>query len=288
MTRDRGGRTEFPRKRRRSASLGLMCILVPVLAGCTHALKEPPPLSGLAKEAGHHTAGEVDALLARASSLFGRREIDSAHQAAELWLQAAAADGSRTDGLVGASRALVWLTEHEREAKGREEAATRAVQAEQWCVRIAPESAVCQYWLGAALGVQARARPSTGLSALPEIEAAFKKARDADPTIEQGGPDRALALLYLRAPGWPTGPGDPDLGLDHAKQALAVDSDYPPNHLALGEALAAIGDTPGSSAAYAKALDLSRARATSGDPDAREWAKEAEEALEKLSRNRPK
>ena len=39
----------------------------------------------------------------------------------------------------------------------------------------------------------------------------FHSAAEGDPTIEDGGPDRALALTYLRAPGWPTGPGAPDL-----------------------------------------------------------------------------
>src|SRR5206468_9879056 len=101
-------------------------------------------------------------------------------------------------------------------------AATRAVQAAQWCERVSAEKPECQYWLGAALGVQAREKPSTGLSALPMIVEAFKRAAVADPALEDGGPERALALLYARAPGWPTGPGDPDLGLEHARKAVEV------------------------------------------------------------------
>src|SRR5262249_38588973 len=82
------------------------------------------------------------------------------------------------------------------------------------------------------------------LSALPEIEAAFKRAASRAPDLEGAGADRALALLYLRAPGWPAGPGDPDLGLEHAKKAVAARADLPPHQLALAEAPAATGSHP--------------------------------------------
>jgi tetratricopeptide (TPR) repeat protein len=249
------------------------------LAGCAHALKEPPALDEVLGGARGHGAGEADALVAEGDARFADRTVAGARAAVDDYSAAAAADPARDEALLKAIGAWVWLTDHETEPPARGQAAAKAVQAAQWCRRHWPESAACDYWLGAALGVQARERPSTGLSALPEIESAFKRALDRTPLLEEAGPDRALALLYLRAPGWPTGPGDPDLGLEHARRAVERKPDYPPNQLALGEALAAKGDREGSGAAYRRALTLARAVHGPGDGDAREWIAEAGKAL---------
>jgi tetratricopeptide (TPR) repeat protein len=181
--------------------------------------------------------------------------------------------------LVGAARAEVWLVDHEPQAAAKEAAAILAVQAAQWCLRQAPESAECEFWLGAALGVQAREKRSTALDALPRIEKAFLTAAQKSPEMEDAGPDRALALLYLRAPGWPAGPGDPGRGLEHARKAMKLEPDFPPNLLALAEALGATGDAEGARQNYSKALKLARTQEVAGDPDAAEWIREATTAL---------
>ena len=120
---------------------------------------------------------------------------------------------------------------------------------------------------------------TTALDALPKIVQAFQRAADADASLEEAGPDRALAILYARAPGWPTGPGDPDLSLAHAKKAVDLRPDFPPNQLALAEALRATEDREGSLKVYEKALEMARDFAMKGDRDAPEWVSEAEEAL---------
>ena len=276
----------IPAWRRPERTLALLagCVLAAMLAasGCVHALKEPPPLAELARSGAQATPAEVNSFLNAAERAYARRPAAvDVRESSRIYLQAAAAAPARTEGLIGAARALVWLADHETAPAARERAATEAVQAAQWCCRIAPERAACQYWLGAGLGVQARERPSTGLSALPKIVEAFKRAAAAEPGLDDGGPDRALALLYLRAPGWPTGPGDPDLGLDHARRALALSPDFPPNHLTLGEALAATGDAAGCASARTKALELAKKNreAPNPDPDADEWVGEAERSL---------
>lgn len=264
-----------------------------VWIGCVSALKEPrpiPEIGGAAPTEGGATpeqgAGpaDVQALVAQAGALFAERGPDTAgienvRLAARTYLRAAAGAAPPVAGLIGAARAEVWLTDHEIDPDRREEAARSAVEAAQWCGRIAPADAACDYWLGAALGVQARERPTTAMDALPQIEAAFRRAREALPGLDEAGPDRALALLYLRAPGWPAGPGNLDLGLEHARQALARQPDYPPNLLAVAEALAASGDAAASRDACRRALVLARARAAGGDRDAPEWVAEAEKAL---------
>jgi hypothetical protein len=240
----------------------------------------------LAGEAAPRSAAEVDGLLARAETLFARRGAPEVREASRTWLSAAASDASRTEGLVGAARAGVWLADHETDSGDREDAATRAVDAAHLCLRAAPGSAACAYWLAAALGVQARERPSTGLSALPRIVEEFTRAAQADPSYDEAGPDRALALVYVRAPGWPTGPGDPDKGLQHARKAVALRGDYPPNRMALAEALRATDDVDASRAAWEEARATARVLAGGGDPDAPEWIRDCDAAIGSLPERR--
>lgn len=272
-------REETARSRAAFCLFALSCLLHP---GCARALREPPPLTDLG--GGGATAGpdQVPPLLVQANLLYAARNLRDVREAASVWLEAARADSTRVEGLEGAARAYVWLTEHETDSAARQDAATQAVNAAQWCERIKPASASCIYWLGAALGVQAREKQSTALDALPRIQEAFKRAATADPMFEQAGPDRALALLYLRAPGWPTGPGDPDQGLQHARKAVELAPDYPPNDLALGEALIATEDRNGARGAYQRALEKARQLDALGEPDAGEWIRQAEDALTRL------
>jgi hypothetical protein len=247
------------------------------MAGCARALREPRPLDEIAGTAGT-PAGGTGTLLSKAEALFARRDVGSVREAAEVWLEAAAADRTRVDGVLGGVRARAWLADHESDAAARLAAAESAVETVQWCARIAPDDPACSYWLGVALGLQARERPSTALSALPKMIEALGRAASKAPALDHGGPDRALALLYVRAPAWP-GPGDPDRGLEHARKAVAVEGDYPPNLTALAEALFATGSGEEGRAAGATALELARARAAAGDPDARDWVEDAEKAV---------
>jgi Flp pilus assembly protein TadD len=73
------------------------------------------------------------------------------------------------------------------------------------------------------------------------------------------------------------GPGDPDAGLAAARRAAALRPEYPPNHLALAEALAKTGDSNGASKSYEQARDLAQALPAGSDRDA--WLREADQAL---------
>jgi hypothetical protein len=105
---------------------------------------------------------------------------------------------------------------------------------------------------------------------------ALERAATVEPALDAGGPDRVLALVRLRAPGWPLGPGDAEAGLASAARAVALAPEHPPNQLALAEALARNGRPREAAAAYERALALAREREASGEPDAPEWAAEAE------------
>lgn len=266
----------------KTAKRAAAILLAVASAACARALREPRSAVEIAGGPGLRPAVGIDETLLRAEDLFAGRNAGDVRLASRLWLDAAAADETRIDGLVGAARAGVWLAGHETDAGARREAATLAVEASQLCTKAAPGAPECAYWLGAALGVQARERPATGLSALSKIVEAFERAAALAPTLDDAGPDRALALLYVRAPGWPTGPGDPEKALDHARKAVRLRPGHPPNRMALAEALEASEDEEGATAAWSEAREAAQSAALRGTADAAEWIEECERRLARL------
>ena len=97
-----------------------------------------------------------------------------------------------------------------------------------------------------------------GRSLLKSMLDSLSSADAVDPNYDRAGPSRVRALVLIRAPGWPLGPGDADAGLDSARRAVGLRPQYPPNLLALAEALSKTGDAGGARDAYAKARDAAR------------------------------
>lgn len=253
---------------------GVVAALLLALAACAHALRTPPPLEKIAPppEAG------TEQLLARADEAWSRRaDLAQAETAEELYLQAARADPRNAPAYAGAIRAKAFRIGRERDGGKRGQLAADAVAVGQLCEQNAAPSPLCDYWLAAALGLQARERSSTGHDALPHMVDLLHKAAAADPPVDHGGPHRLLAILLLRAPGWPMGPGDVEAALPEARAAATIAPEYPPNQLAVGEALRKNGHPDEARAAYAEALRL--ATADSADPDSAGWADEARAAL---------
>ena len=216
---------------------------------------------------------------ARAADLFLLRTVAEARQAAVILRHTADRSAEPEELLLDLIEVQVWLADHESDGAARTADAAAAVHAGQWCLEVSPGEPACHYWLGIAVGAQARERRSTGLDALPVMIELLNTAREAEPELDYGGPDRILALVYLRAPGWPGGPGDPDLGYEHAGHAMKIAPDYPPNRLALAEALLAIDREPEALQEYEQALRLAQTAKKNGDPDAAEWIATASSML---------
>jgi tetratricopeptide (TPR) repeat protein len=243
-------------------------------AGCTAALKEPPPISALAP--GGATSASAHALLTEAEAQYAKRPDAAAVRKADgLCLEAAQADAEDVAGLICSIRAKAWLVEHAHGSGDRIDLAVSAVQVGQWCLRRAPDSGACRYWLAVALGMQAREKPRTADDAIGRILKLLREASAANPELDEAGPERILALVLMRAPGWPLGPGDVDAALVWAQKAVELKPGYPPNQLALGEALAKVARQPQAREAYTRALELARRAAQGGDPDASGWVAEA-------------
>jgi len=251
-------------------------LLLLACGACAHALQKPPPIESVAQA----PAAEAEELLRRAAAAWAqRRDPAQAAGAEELYLQAARADPRRPEAFAGAVRAKAFRLGREKNGDERTRLAQGAVQVGQLCEQNVPANALCDYWLAAALGLQARERTATAHDALPHMTDLLRRAASSDERIDHGGPHRLLAVVLLRAPGWPVGPGDSEAALPEAQAAARIDAAWPPNQLALGEALRKNGQEAKALDAYREALRLSTATPAGEDPDASGWADDARAAL---------
>lgn len=168
-------------------------------------------------------------------------------------------------------------SEHDADATARGALAEDAGRQAEACLATGPQAAACLYGHALALGLEARAHPAHAGELLRRMLADLAAADTADPVFDEAGPARVRALVLTRAPGWPLGPGDPAAGVVAARRAVSLRPQYPPNLLALAEALAKSADAAAARAAYGHARDEALARPESSDRD--EWLREADRGL---------
>ncbi len=141
-----------------------------------------------------------------------------------------------------AGRACGWLQDYGEQTvcydpdRGR----TRSVD----CVHLAdvatkmdPDNAQFQYSLALNIGLELEHASFANASLiLQSFMNTLELVIKLDSTIDEGGALRILGALYLKAPPWPTGPGDLDRALDLLERAVAEHPEHPLNHLFLAEA----------------------------------------------------
>jgi tetratricopeptide (TPR) repeat protein len=183
------------------------------------------------------------------------------------------------DGLVAAIQADSRQADKTSDGGARAKLADEASAYADACLAKAPAAAGCLYGRGLAYGLLAQAHPLSANDSLKSMLDSLGKAETADPNYDHAGPSRVRALVLVRAPGWPVGPGDADTGLTSARHAVELQPDYPPNQLALGEALAKTGDANGAREAYGKARDIAQGLPASEDRDG--WLRDATQGLQR-------
>jgi hypothetical protein len=183
------------------------------------------------------------------------------------------------EGLAAAIQEDSARSDRETDGKARAQLADEANAYADACIAKDPQAAACLYGRGLALGLEARAHPGSAGELLKSMLDSLTRADAADPNYDDAGPSRVKALVLIRAPGWPLGPGDPDAGLESARRAVELRSAFPPNLLALAEALSKTGDANGARDAYAKARDAAQALPASLDREG--WLRDADAGLKK-------
>jgi hypothetical protein len=260
------------------AAICTATLIAILLAGCASALHEPTPLEKLAP--GHANGRSADQLVREANAAWARHGAPGQAAAAQdLFLDAAVADVQRIDAVIGSMRAMTYRIEHDKSVD-RGAMAEHEVELGQWCQRRAPDNGECDYRLAIALGQQARERTSTGKDAMGKIVDLLHRAITRSPALESAGPHRVLAIVLVRAPSWPIGPGDAEAALGEARAAVKAFPAAADNQLALGEALVANDQRGEARAAYERARTLAEAARASGDPEAAGWLKDAQAGLE--------
>jgi hypothetical protein len=190
---------------------------------------------------------------------------------------ATSVDARSIEERAAAIKAAAERSDHESDSRVRADLATQANSNADACLALDPGAAACQYGKAVATGLEARAHPARAGGLLGSMLQNLGKAEAADPNYDKAGPARVRALVLIRAPSWPLGPGDTDAGLVAARRAVALQPDYPPNVLALAEALSKTGDETGAGENYAHARDL--AQSLPSGPERDGWLHEAEEGL---------
>jgi hypothetical protein len=183
------------------------------------------------------------------------------------------------EGLAAAVDADSQRSDKEPDGKVREQLADEANAYADACIAKAPQAAACLYWRGVALGLEARTHPLRASELLKSMLDSLNSADAADPNYDNAGPSRVRALVLIRAPGWPVGPGDADAGLVSARRAVELRPQYPPNLLALAEALSKTGDAAGARETYGKARDAAQALPSTEDRDG--WLRDADQRLQR-------
>lgn len=176
-----------------------------------------------------------------------------------------------------AIKAAADRSDHEPDSKVRAELASEANSNADACLALDPRAAACQYGKAVATGLEARVHPTRAGGLLGSMLQNLGNAEATDPNYDKAGPARVRALVLIRAPSWPLGPGDMDAGLAAARRAVALQPDYPPNVLALAEALSKTGDETGARENYTRARDL--AQSLPSGPERDNWLHDAEAGL---------
>jgi hypothetical protein len=193
----------------------------------------------------------------------------------------APASASANAGLIEERAAAIKVaaqrSDHESDSKIRAELANEANSNADACLALDPGSAVCQYGKAVATGLEARVHPGRAVGLLDSMLQNLGSAEATDPNYDKAGPARVRALVLIRAPGWPLGPGDTDAGLAAARRAVGLQPDYPPNVLALAEALSKTGDEAAARESYTHAREL--AQSLPSGPERDDWLHDAEEGL---------
>lgn len=109
------------------------------------------------------------------------------------------------------------------------------IESSRRALELQPDSATSYFFRALCLGKQGEMKGIwSSLGIIDPFEEDMKKALELDPTIENGGPNRALGQLYLELPFFLG--GSTEKSIYHLQEAARLAPDYAENHLGLAQA----------------------------------------------------
>ncbi|MCP4674074.1 MAG: hypothetical protein GY854_00840 [Deltaproteobacteria bacterium] len=204
----------------------------------------------------------VDAL-EKVRELLGERSVDV--EPVEVHIRLALACFLVSEREDETAKKLAWIT------KGEEAA--------EETLRERPNRVEGYYYLAVLQGRRLEHGGLSGIIRVRSVEDLGLKAVDIDPSFEEGGPYRLLAMLYAKAPPWPTSVGDVDLALEYAEKAVEL-SDYALNHLIMAEVLIEAEEFDEAKAELRKVLSAPKTGRWARDGE--QWRPHARQLLRQL------
>lgn len=183
-----------------------------------------------------------------------------------------------------AGRSCGWLRDYGEptvcyDSKRARTRVVDCVELAREAAKLAPEDVNALYSLALNMGLELEHSSIAQASVIIKpFMSTLEKVIRLDATVDEGGALRILGALYLKAPPWPTGPGDLDRSLELLERAVAEHPGHPLNHLFLAEALLEDESPEEASKAVQTASSLM-------DPDKYYWRAERwNRRLEKVER----
>ena len=233
------------------AALAVVCGLAG--PGCWLFRSEPPRPALRAEKDDDAYPDDLDSLLAFAerssredSSIESLFQAIRAYEKAQRMLRGRSSPTPVFEVSWKLARACFLASEIEHDPTERLGLIQRGEDAAESAIRERPDRVEGYYYAAVLKGRRAEVS-GLGFSAMSlanEVEKLGKRAVVLDPEFDNASPLRVLAMLYAKAPPWPTSIGDVDLALEYADRAVEL-ADYPMNHLIRAEVLIEAGE-PGA------------------------------------------
>lgn len=211
----------------------LLILLAMIVAGCSHVPEDSLKTADNVSPEDNHRYEEL-VLDGRGSFLKQTRDIPSVERSYASYKQVLAIRADDYVILWEAARTAVWLSNFGPEDK-QDDYARAGITWANTAVKIKPDGEEGLFYDGALAGKLAELDMAYGLDGLKIIQKRMRQLIEMKSTYIYGGPDRVLAIVLMRSPGSPIGPGDWDEAEKHMTRALEIDPNWPENQLYMAE-----------------------------------------------------
>jgi tetratricopeptide (TPR) repeat protein len=184
----------------------------------------------------HQQSRSYDQLAREARGAFFKepRDIETVEVSAQKYKEAIAIRANDYEVLWEAARSCVWLGNYGPEDT-RKLYVKQGLEYASTAIKLKPKGEEGLFFHGALAGKLADLDFMFGADGVKILEGRMLQLLKNKSTFIYGGPDRVLAILYMRAPGSPLSVGDYDKARKHMKRALEIEPHWLENQLYMAE-----------------------------------------------------
>ncbi len=183
-----------------------------------------------------------------------------------------------------ATRAAYWLIEFGGDGLDRAHLAELGYEYAQAAEKVDGSKPSYPFFEGVHLGYKMRESIRPQLINLRKVRDYFQRALQLDADYDEGAPMRAMGILLIKSPPWPTGVGDNEEGVKYLQKSCQRFPFYPANHLYLAEGLYNLGSYDEALHAIDRTIDILK-EIDWGVPGA-VWVKQAMDLRAKIEKRR--